>query len=273
MKGSEFAAVYGPKGYAAWENAAFEMAKSGGNVDWPFHDVEYTASNGWNVKVKVASDYFAIGDQDDCLRLPLTPITAQRIANLWGCFLPTPKLVVETWRSAKVKLPPTSMVPNKGANMQQFVEHNATIEQQLRGSGGNGLLRSGHKKDVVTGSGMTNGKVVIYGWMRSDCPSPTDPFPAQTAPWRVQPYSTVHDTYYFDYSHVIRFVAPECLIEGKKYDVEQVLTDARLAVALSDQGPLKTPRYPAPGGINKVAVDFSKGYAVLGLKTIWHEHV
>jgi hypothetical protein len=269
MKGSEFAAVYGPKGYAAWENAAFELARSGENVQWPFQDVEFNAG-GRRVQVKVATDYFAIGEPSDCLRLPLTPTMAQRIANLSGFVLPTYKLVLETWRAARIKLTPTSMVPNKGANMAQFVEHNALIEQQLQGTG-TGQLRSGHKKDVVIGKAVKPGKVVIYGWLKSDCPTPTDQMPSMTAPWRTQPYSNVHGDFYFDYSHGIRFVAGECLIDGQKRDIDSVLSDPYLASCLSDEGPV-TPRYPAPGGVNKIPTVFSNGLAVLGLRTIYHEH-
>lgn len=270
MKGSEFVATYGPRGYVAWENAAFELARSGESVSWPFQDVEFQAG-GHNVVVKVASDYFAIGTPEDCLRLPLTPTTAQRIANLTGCVLPTYKLVLETWRAAKTKLVPTSMVPNKGANMAQFAEHNALIEQQLAGTG-NGLLRSGHKKDVVIGKAVKPGKVVIYGWIKNDCPTPTDQMPSMTATWRTQPYSNVHGDFYFDYSHGIRLVASECLIDGRKYDIDQVLTDASLAYCLSDEGPV-APRYPAPGGVTKVATYFGRGYSLLGLRTIYNELV
>ena len=38
-------------------------------------------------------DYLAVGSDDDFVRMPMTPQTAQQIADLFGCILPTRKMV------------------------------------------------------------------------------------------------------------------------------------------------------------------------------------
>ncbi len=277
MKGSEFAASYGPQGARAWELAALDMAQNGGVVTWPMKPVTFTCA-GQQVTTEVSSDYFAVGTPSDFLRLPLTPLTAQAIANLSGLLLPTPKLVLETWRAANVKLEPIpatklSAGKNLYANMSQFVEHNARVNAQLEGTP-NGALRSGHKKDVVIGNIYKPGKVLIYGWMKPDAPlSGKDTFPSATAPWRIQPYSNIHGESYFDYSHGIRFVGPQVSIDGVLHDTEKVLTDSKLAHLLSDEGPLKAARLPAPGAPKPsfIASLFRRtfpGYAHYGLQAL-----
>ena len=54
----------------------------------------------------VAPDYLAIGSDDDYFLTPLTPYTAQIIADRLGCSLPTRKMVDDIYASATVKLAP-----------------------------------------------------------------------------------------------------------------------------------------------------------------------
>src|SRR5688572_12313232 len=44
-------------------------------------------------KIFVLPDYLAIGSDDDYLLTPLTPLTAQKLADDLGCLLPTPSMV------------------------------------------------------------------------------------------------------------------------------------------------------------------------------------
>ena len=161
-KGSEFVSTFASKGYAAWEAAAFEAAKSGGVVEWPW--AEITLSDGTNTCiVRVQSDDFAVGTLDDFVRMPLTPGRAQQIANLTGLLLPTALLTYRTWQQAQVKLNPVAMVPNKYANLVQFAEHNEAIEAQRAGRTG---LIAGTKKSVVVSNIYRKGYVVIFAWYR-----------------------------------------------------------------------------------------------------------
>jgi hypothetical protein len=109
---------------------------------------------------------------------------------------------------------------------QYFRTHNATIERESKARGiPVGALVSGHKKDVVLTNRLATmeGRIAIYGWHRS-----------AGAP--IQPLSTVHGACYEDYSHGIRLVSRTALIDGVPTPIEDILRDAVLAKALSDEG-------------------------------------
>jgi hypothetical protein len=242
-KGSEFVSTFASKGYAAWEAAAFEAAKSGGVVEWPWAEV--TLSDGTNTCiVRVQTDLFSVGTPEDFLRLPLTPSRAQQIGNLTGLLLPTPLLAYRTWQQSQLKLNPVAMVPNKGANLVQFAEHNAAIESQRAGRPG---LISGIKKSVVVSNIYKPGKVVIFAWYRP-APDVFDNGKKMGDPERqpLQPLSNVHNADYWDYSHGIHFYHPICLVNGAEMLLTDVMQHPVLWRLVSHEGPVKMPRYPAP---------------------------
>ena len=47
---------------------------------------------------EVMPDYLAVGSDADFVRVPMTPMTAARIADAFGCALPTRKVVDEVYR-------------------------------------------------------------------------------------------------------------------------------------------------------------------------------
>ena len=227
MKGSEFLATYAKASQAQWEAAALRET----GVDWPMIPVTVTSPTGHSATYNVASDYFAVGDPSDFLRLPLTPLTAQRIADAKGLLLSTPKMVTDTWKASSITLTPHPMVPNKGPNLTQYAEHSKIIDSQLPPNAGMSNLISGHKKDVVLSNLIRPGKVVIYGWY-------------QLNGTPIQPRTNVHGDFYADYSHGIRFVAPTMIVDGVQKNTADVLKDPILSSLVSDEGPLKIIRYP-----------------------------
>lgn len=253
MKGSEFVQIYGSKGLAAWEAAAVALVESGENVTWPF--VEISLSDGNNTAVvKAMTDVFAVGEPGDFVRLPLTPGTAQRIANINGYMLPSPWLTYQRWRASPIKLTPTPMAPNLGANMAQWKAHNDVVQAQVDASPAKGpnVLISGHKKTVVVSNLYQNGKVLIFGWYK-----PMPPFPdvfddgtPMTNPKRqpTQPESNVHGSWYLDYSHGIEFFYPYIKYNGQDVLLAEAYQDPVMSKLVVERrsGPLKTPRYPAP---------------------------
>jgi hypothetical protein len=205
-------------------------------------------SGNHDATLRVASDVFAIGTPDDFVRLPLTPTAAQRIANLGGLLLPTPLLAREIWKQADVKLRPIRSgelaqpyKDNKGASMAQYAAHNAAIEAARAGQAG---LVTGHKKDVVLSNIYRPGKVLIYGWFWPDARPLKETMDGSGQP--IQPRSNVHGDFYVDYSHGIRFVSPIITVDGQEMLTEAVLKDPELSKLVSDEGPLKVARYPAP---------------------------
>src|SRR4029079_8027096 len=88
--------------------------------------------------LEVMPDYLAVGSDDDFVRIPMTPQTAQQIADGFGCTLPTRKMVDGIDRAAEVRLAPHPMTVEREA-VATFAEHNAIIEKQ-RGVKPLGLL-------------------------------------------------------------------------------------------------------------------------------------
>lgn len=249
MLGSEFLQTYAKKPYTSWEAAVIELARSGSIVGWPLIPLRMTDAAGHFAEVMVASDYLAVGSPEDHVRIPLTPIPAQRVADLFGFFLPTPKIATEIWRQAKQRLTPTPMVPNQGANLAQYAAHNAAIDEQTRGQPLD-LLSNGQKKDVVIGKLVKPGKVIIFGWFWPDDPTVHGPFMTDNlrASNPIQPYSDAHGDFYVDYSHGIRLVSGDVITDRGPMRYDAALADPTYGPILSSEGPLgpTSSRYPAP---------------------------
>jgi peptidoglycan hydrolase-like protein with peptidoglycan-binding domain len=184
--------------------------------------------------VHVLPDYLAIGSNDDFVRIPMSPLTAQRIADQYGCLLPTTKIVDATWQQAEVKLVPSPM--RAGAQMMSndyFLRHQQTIERQRAGQP-LGALVAGDKKDVVLSNALYAhpGRVAIYGWQ-------------QPSGHNIQPLSTVHESTYADYSHGVRLVSGTMTVDGVERPVAEVLADPVLCKLVSDEGVVKNPRVPS----------------------------
>lgn len=237
MKGSEFVEANKSKNIQGWEAAAVELAKSGeGIVNWPMVPI-HLSSPGHEATLNVSSDYFSVGDPSDFLRLPLTPSAAQTIANFGNFLLPTPKIAYEIAKQAEVKLIPTPQV-NKGENLLEFAKHNATVEAQRAGRTG---LITGHKKDVVISNIYKPKKVLIYGWFYP----PGAKVPAGFSN-PIQARSNIHYDGFADYSHGIRFISPVMKVDGQDMMTEDVMRDPVLSKLVSDEGIVRTVRYPAP---------------------------
>jgi len=193
---------------------------------------EGTDSDGkqHTVLYQVMPDYLAVGSDADFVRVPLTPMTAQPIADRLSCFLPTRKVVNDIYSQAAVKLEPKPLTENREASAT-FVLHNSIIETQRAGKT-LGLLVGGIKKDVVISNllAQSANRVAIYGWHKLDGQP-------------IQPLTTVHVNWYVDYSHGIRLVRREITLDGVTRDAYDILKDPKLAFLLSDEGPMTVVSY------------------------------
>jgi len=185
----------------------------------------------------VTPDYLAVGSEQDYFLSPLTPMTAQMIADELGCTLPTRKMVDLIHQAAPWKLAPTPLPPSAGmTTVPVFAHHNDLLRTQRLTSTVAyplGILVAGHKKDVVLSAKLTGapGKVAIYGWQ-------------QTNGAAIQPLYLGHTAAWVDYSHGIRLVQQRMMVNGETTTVARVLADPELAGLLSDEGVLKNARYP-----------------------------
>ena len=179
----------------------------------------------------VMCDYLAVGSDSDFVRLPLRPQTAQRIADHFGCVLPTRKMVDTIDRHAELHLPPRPMTEAR-ESVATFVEHHTIVESQ-RSDWPLGALVTGIKKDVVLSPRIFERphRLAIYGWRKLDGRP-------------IQNLTIVHVDQYVDYSHGIRLVAKSVLIDGQAVTVSELLQDEQRCVLVSDEGPMRPPRYP-----------------------------
>ncbi len=176
-------------------------------------------------------DYLAIGGSDDFARIPLTPMSAQSIADSLNCFLPTRKMVNDIYLQSKVKLEPLPIFAFRDSAVT-FYQHHLMIEGQRKLRKG---LISGVKKDVVVSGKLSNkdtpNRVAIYGWHKLD----GNP---------IQPLYTGHANWYVDYSHGIRLVHEDIYIDGKVMNYKEVLKDPFLKQILCDEEVSDFYRYP-----------------------------
>lgn len=188
------------------------------------------------VVIEVMPDYLAVGNDQDFCRIPMNPFTAQRLADTFGGSLLTAKLSDYIYRVADLKLVPFNYVPVGNANelVSKFVDHNIQIERQFNESTGTrGDLVAGIQKDIILSNRIKAqpGKVVIYGWHKLDGKP-------------IQPVYSGHVWWYVDYSHGIRLINNQAMIDGKPMLISDVLKDPLLYKLFSDEnGPMQVTRY------------------------------
>ena len=191
------------------------------------------------VVYEVMPDYLSVGSDTDFCRVPMDPHTAQRLATMFGASLLTAKLSDAIYKKAEIKLTPFNYVPVGNANelVTKFEAHNAQIERQLAESGGrHGQLVAGIKKDVILSERLVRqpNKVIIYGWHKPDGHP-------------IQPVYSGHVDWYVDYSHGIRFVNNQVLIDGKPFLITDILKDPVMFKIFSDEdSPMEQPVYIKP---------------------------
>jgi hypothetical protein len=199
---------------------------------------ELTDAQGTVHKViyEVMPDYLSVGHDTDFCRMPMNPFTAQKLAGLSGGSLLTSKISDLIYKHATVRLFPYNYIPIGDMNEQvyKFRDHNNQIEKQFsEATGHHGQLTAGIKKDVIIAERLARqpGKVVIYGWH----------LPGGQP---VQPAYSGHTALYVDYSHGIRLINNQILLDGKPALLSELLKDPVLYKIFSDEGaPIGQPFY------------------------------
>jgi hypothetical protein len=188
------------------------------------------------VTYEVMPDYLSVGNDSDFCRIPMNPYTAQRLADAFGGSLLTSGVSDQIYNKAEVKLYPYNYIPVGDLNEQpgKFRDHNQQIEKQLAEAGGkHGQLTAGIKKDIILSGVLAGqpGKVVIYGWH----------LPGGKP---VQPVYSGHAAHYVDYSHGIRLMNNQVILDGKPALLSDLLKDPVLYKLFSnEESPMKMPYY------------------------------
>ncbi len=167
-----------------------------------------------SVVVRVAHDVLSLGSDADSLRIPMTPGTANRLADQVGCSLMTTLLSDIVFDAADARLIPSPLTEDR-ESVATFMIHHDRIEEALR-QYSEPILIAGHKKDIVQTSKLTDDQhVALYGWH----------LPHGTP---IQPLYVKHFASYVDYSHGVRLVDSNIEIDGRTMTIESVLQNKNL---------------------------------------------
>ena len=191
------------------------------------------------VEMWVLPDYLSVGSDEDFVRMPMGPLAAQDIADKLNCILPTTYLVDRIAEASEGHIDIFPFRPLGSRNMMPIVfqDSDNAIKALFKAKGYTfGQFISGLKKDLVltykiqTLEGRERYEA-IYGWHHPD---------GRTQ----QPLFVRHGNFYVDYSHGVRLIYREIVIDGKKCDAKEVLESPELYRLLSDEPmPLKKASY------------------------------
>lgn len=257
MNGSQFMNAVTNMSLSQRENAILDELYTG-NVPYFLRGLKTLAGTfqdaggtSHDMTYRVMPDYLSIGADSNYCRIPMGPITAQRIADFYGMFMPTRKLVNYIWTQADVHLAPVTYAPvgNENELVPKFVEHNTAIEAQLVSAGASlGDLIGGTKKDVVLSNLIIDPNrpdhVTIYGWH-------------QLNGTPIQSLTNIHVNTYVDYSHGIRFLDRQVSVDNVMADATVLLRNPIQYALLSDEsGHMVQPTYIPDGSLPARPISF-----------------
>jgi hypothetical protein len=233
------------------------------------------------IHYQVMRDYLTVGNTRDHVIVPLIPASAQRIADRFGCILPTRMMVDQIFNAAGVKLnaqrraywmqgqtdkktgkkvpvydpaKDTTLAthaydeylkkPDCQISTAAYLEHDLAIRKQLKDEEG---IERGNAMPLIAGHKKD---LVIAKDARAD---------------RLQAYGwfevtkkdgtkvgtplqnfveTLHEPQYVDYSHAARLVAGTMLVDDQEMTAAEVLAHDVYSEGLNTNGPIKSPRVP-----------------------------
>lgn len=197
------------------------------------------------VEMWILTEYVTVGKDEDCVRMPMGPLAAQKIADALDCCLPTTYLVDRIYDAAEGRIDIFPFRPLRDRNMTSLVYHdsNNAIKALYKAHGYRyGQLISGQKKDIVLTAYVEHNpaysrNVAIYGWQHPDGTLQ-------------QPLFVRHGNFYADYSHGVRLIWHTVKVDGKEYELRDLMRDKELYRLVSDE--------PAP--LKYASYSYQKGY-------------
>lgn len=214
--------------------------------------VPITITQGDNTLVyRVSPDFLRIGNDTNSVIWPLSAEQAQKIADAFGCILPTPKMSKQIWEQAKVRLSAkplsgmTSTIGNKTYSPSEFTQskhmvsnegialHNKIIQRQLNDLNYRpGDLVAGGKKDIVLSNELTGtGRMGLHGLYDSEGNA-------------IQKGSlTPHPTNHIEYAIGTRLIDRNATLNNEKVDLLNDVLKSKTYANLINEGPLSFTSY------------------------------
>ncbi len=242
MSGTEFLASLPPHASPARERAIVNAVRAGLYV-MPRWWSLFSAAKGHALILYVMEDALRLGSPSDSVRVNVCARTAQQLADLFGCILPTTRICDLVWEQAVVRITPC--LGGAGRDMSdtsRMAQHHAAVEAKVAGQ--EGLVETVGKNWVLSNLLATHpGKAANYGWFDPKAPSRSRPGGHGPYPlW--QPLGLAHDQAHVDYSQILRLVHRTCVLDGEVRDIVDVMRDSTLASLVSDEGVLHVSRLP-----------------------------
>lgn len=230
MRGHDWARTLSPVAGKERDEQIADAARRGLAVlSWASVDL------GEGLIVRVSDHAIRFGDDGDSVRMALSAMAAQLVADELGLILPTAPICDRLHQQAEVLVTPCLQTPDAHmGDTSRAVEHSDAVDAKVAGRPG---LVSTEGKDWVLSSRLLQDKNLAcnYGWHDTAAPYSS---PRGLRLWQTVGYA--HNIAHSDYSQTQRYVLPSAeLCEAMR------LGDRRV----SDDGPLPL-RYPgvlAPG--------------------------
>jgi hypothetical protein len=227
-------------------------------VGWTEGDVNAAIGGGWASVTSSIPGHtatflvFADALKIDGVRINVSAVLQQQIADALGCLLLTPKLADLLYAQRAVTLTPKPMpIASTSAAM---ISESQKIDAALLAAGvvESGKIVQTTGKHWVIDNATLGGKACNYGWhLPAGTPSPwqgVPVYPSVTSNSMViQQPGTAHNPQHIDYSQTCTLVNRWCMVDGQKRDLADVLIDPVLSALASHDGPLSTNALRQPG--------------------------
>jgi hypothetical protein len=205
--------------------------------------------------ITVGCDALKIGVPDDCVHVAVSATLQQRIADALYCVMPTAKISDLCWIHADNKLEAWGQAQTASPTMDDtsaFVKMSGVLDGQIAGRPG---LCAPSGKDWVLSKVLwysyNAGRAANYGWQVSSGSSAGVTPGVRVIQMLVTSSTLPHYSSHTDYSQMCRLVKRECVLNGEKADLADILMDEELAYLVSHEGPLpgyRQPDVPEPAG-------------------------
>lgn len=205
-----------------------------------------SSANGHTATFYVLQDAMKLGG----VRISTSARILQQIADKLSASLMTPKLLDLAFQQAQVVIPPCPLWP-ADETTEGMDKESALMDARVAGRPG---LVAPIGKNWVLSNMLTAAKpghAALYGW--AVAPEFATVFKKANVPTykgvtagiqNIQPLATPHDIDYVDYAMLNSLVKRQCVVDGVKRDLWDVMRDPQLCALVSHEGPLKVLRQP-----------------------------
>lgn len=179
------------------------------------------------------------------VRISCSATVLQKIADLLGCMLLTPKISDLCFLQAR-QVPPLPISPNS-TDTATMIRESQLLDQHAGG------FISPVGKPWVLSNKITPTRAALYGW-QSNAPIGNIPLYAGVTPGVrvIQPLSTAHDPSYTDYAMLCVLMSKTCTLDGQVFDTGALLQGPHASLG-SHEGPLHVLRQPGVAPIPQLA--------------------